>query len=632
MDGIACNLKYFPINNMRVEIPFFQRPYVWNDENWKALITSIKDEEDKMPFIGSFIFQEITPDSKNYLVIDGQQRITTLFVLIKAYLDVFSSYINTDAAAEIKRIILIRKSGPLSANASYDSRLTPSSFDKTSYMEVMDFDPSSGNPNEILKDKGQIANAYLYFYNEFENYDNELMFDIGQKILSDSNFYIIIDIDSNDNVQKIFDSVNSLGQKLTCADIIKNYLFQKLRSLCINSVQKEEVIKVYNKNWEKVFYANDNHKYWIDLKSFGKKESTNLDEFLKDFAIIHDFYYSSMKENGKKITLEIAYKKMIDSYDSYDKLVEFIYLIKKYAEAYYKLINDYSKLTCIKISDVLNTTLLILSELEHTTFTPVVLKYYVESPTNSSEFLKHIQKFIIGTLIYGTSSKNFNKVSETLVKKDNFDDCIDYLTQTLNQNMRNKNYSFDEFPNGIKQISERNNYQATLLLYLIEMIRRNGIEERYPDSFNISKLTLEHIMPQDFSKWNNIPAYDYNEEGNYVEIYDFENKANLRKYKVYSLGNMTLLTAPLNSSIGNETFDIKIAGKGNIEGIKDYVGSLIVAQEIVDLYNENPIWNEKSINARTKSLFDTLNAYYSFTTNSVEDNIPVIKQKNNSNF
>ncbi len=268
MNGTACNLKYFPINNIKMEVPFFQRPYVWTIDNWKVFLNSIVDENNKMPFIGSFIFQEIRMNSRTYSIIDGQQRLTTMFVMIKAYLDVFLTNLNPDDASEIKRIILIRKPGALNSKAVYESRLIPSAFDKPSFKAVMDFDVSCSDPNKVLNTKGQIADAYLYFYNEFKNYENKVMFDIGQKILSDSNFYIIIDIDSDDDVQKIFDSVNSLGQKLTCADIIKNYLFQKLRSFCVNVAQKDDVINIYNENWEDVFYSNDKHKYWIDLKSF----------------------------------------------------------------------------------------------------------------------------------------------------------------------------------------------------------------------------------------------------------------------------------------------------------------------------------------------------------------------------
>ena len=626
MDGNARNLKYFPIEGVKVEIPFFQRPYVWNTDNWKSLLSSINDESNKMPFIGSFIFQEIVPDSNNFSVIDGQQRITTLFVMIKAYLDAFGSHLNPDDAAEIKRIILVRRAGALSSRASYDPRLTPSSFDKPSFKAVMDFDISLGvDPNTELADKGQIANAYLYFYNEFLSYEPNLMFDIGQKILSDNNFYIVIEIDGDDDVQKIFDSVNSLGQKLTCADIIKNFLFQKLRSYSFNDAQRNDVINVYNDNWEDVFYSNDKHKYWIDIKSFGKKESTNLDEFLKDFAIIKGFYSSSMKENNKKVTLENAYKKKINSITSYDGLVDFIQNIKLYANAYYDLINNYSSTSTIKISDSVNSTLLVLSELEHTTFTPAVLKYYVENPTDLGLFMKQLQKFVLGTLIYGTSSKNFNKVAEGLVKKTSCQECIDYLEQTFIQNMNNRNYSFNEFPEGIRQIPEKNNYQATLLLYIAEMIKRNGIENRYPDSIKISGLTLEHIMPQDSSKWNSVPAFDYDEQGNYKEITDPDKIAQLRSYKVYSLGNMTLLTGPLNSSIGNEIFSVKIDGANGIEGIRSYVGSLNVAQEVVDSFDADPIWNEKKINERTKALFECINTYYNFTSSQVEDKKQIIK-------
>lgn len=88
MDGFGKTLFWFSEDDLTLEVPFFQRPYVWDEENWESLINSISKSSPKtMPFIGSFILQEKSKGS--YWVIDGQQRITTLTLLIKALLDFY---------------------------------------------------------------------------------------------------------------------------------------------------------------------------------------------------------------------------------------------------------------------------------------------------------------------------------------------------------------------------------------------------------------------------------------------------------------------------------------------------------------------------------------------------------------
>ena len=99
MKGEAKGFKW--IKEKLFEIPFFQRPYVWKEDNWEELWNNIVlNSAGEMPFIGSFILQ-IKDDRglTKYTVIDGQQRLVTLSILIKAFLDSSSS--------DLKKIVII---------------------------------------------------------------------------------------------------------------------------------------------------------------------------------------------------------------------------------------------------------------------------------------------------------------------------------------------------------------------------------------------------------------------------------------------------------------------------------------------------------------------------------------------
>ena len=89
MDGQASEALRWITEAKRMEVPFFQRPYVWNDDDFEALIESFQDApENTMTFFGSVIMKKNgTDEERNFLIIDGQQRITTFNVLVRTLLD-----------------------------------------------------------------------------------------------------------------------------------------------------------------------------------------------------------------------------------------------------------------------------------------------------------------------------------------------------------------------------------------------------------------------------------------------------------------------------------------------------------------------------------------------------------------
>ena len=163
-------------------------------------------------------------------------------------------------------------------------------------------------------------------------------------------------------------------------------------------------------------------------------------------------------------------------------------------------------------------------------------------------------------------------------------------------------------------------YNATntfflLILFLVEMINRRGEEDKYSDDLIYNK-SLEHIMPKKWKDhWLRTKCYIQNEdekELKFIEVTDVEQIEKIRNKTIVNIGNMTLLKSPLNTSISNHDFKTKIEGNDKKDGIKKYVGSLNVANEIVELYDKNHSWDERNIYKRNKDLFNKLNDYYKF--------------------
>ena len=596
MEGSGRTLYWFSNDKVKVEVPFFQRPYVWSESEWDELIDSIESSaENSMPFIGSFILQAIDANATKFLVVDGQQRIATISIMVKAFIDVFGDSLE-DSKPEF--LNLIYEKTLVGLKPYYKPRLIPSNIDKRDFELVMDRDFKNDPP---VENGGRIVSAYKYFVDYFKKNTHEKNVSIGQKIITNNKFFITIILSEEDDEQKIFDSVNSLGKDLTNADVIKNFLYQKMKSLVDPSMLKD-VLTNHETYWMNVFYSDENRSFWEAEKILGRIKSNNLESFLKDFATIKGIYKPS--DTGGIDGLAKSYKQHIIKYlNTYDELVAFSKELSEYAKCYYDYTTSFNNLDSFKIGDMINSTMLVLNKTDTSTFNPYMMKLLKEKPDNLNELLWNLQKFIVQRLVYKAKTKNYNKVCENLLNSNN---PIEYLT---NYNA-NEPMGLNEYPTGLKKMS---NKSATLVLFIIEMIRRKGKEEMYSDGLKYNK-SLEHVMPQKWQEnWMSVPCYRYNQSTDlFEEIKDIKEIVEQRKNLIYSIGNMTLLRSPLNSSIGNQPFNVKIEGNGKVEGIRKFVGGLSVAEEIVGAYDNAKEWNEKNIINRNKTLFKELNDYYHF--------------------
>jgi hypothetical protein len=432
--------------------------------------------------------------------------------------------------------------------------------------------------------------------------------EIGSKILTNNKFFITIIINEDEDEQKIFDSVNSLGRDLTNTDIIKNFMFQKMKSLTHTDPKSIEVINdIHRRYWENKFYSDERRPFWDREKILGRIKTNYLESFLKDFGTIKKIYIPS--ETGGIDGLSKAFKLYINSLNNFDSLKKFVIELSDYSDCYYEYTYEYENLDFFRIDDVTNATLLILDKTETTTFNPYVMKLLKTKPNNYLDQFISLQKFLIQRLVYKAKTKNYNKVCENLL--DDGRDNIKYLKEyNINEAM-----GLNEFPIGLRRI---NNKPATLILFLIELIKRRGEENKYSDSLGYNK-SLEHIMPKDWTKnWSKVACYteEYIKSNPYqpknILVTDLNQVAEVRKNSINSLGNMTLLMGSLNSSLSNDTFKNKVDGNKNKSGIRKYGSSLSITQDIIEYANKNEEWNEVAITQRNIELFKVLNKFYNF--------------------
>ncbi len=606
MDGNASELLKWITEAKRIEVPFFQRPYVWNETDFEALIDSFNDAVgNTMPFFGSVIMKKVGSDEDlSYLVIDGQQRITTFNILIRVLLDINE---NNDIKLAPAVTQTLR-------NAIYDIdvddeggevfylRLIPSNSDKESFEKVMEAECDRPIALESLTN-APIEIAYSFFYKYFTTEGVDAVKKFSMKLFNHNKSMIFIVLDDKDDEQRIFDSVNSLGKALTNSDIIKNYIFQKLKEKAFEDEHKiKNILVLYNKYWDSIFYKEDRKTFWYKEFSVGRNTTDHLECFLRDFAIAKKIY-SAYKATGT-YGLCNTYKNYIDVLN-YDQLVTFLKEINEYAQVYYEYKSEYANLSNYIWSDYKNRLLLIFDRLETTTFNPYLLKLLKEKPNDIEQKFYRLERFFMKRFIFGGPTSNYNKCCEGLISA--IDDAIYFDEYMKESPVPNVDYKI--------KLRRCNNTQGLLVMFLIEMMNRDGNETMYSDALNIKAYTLEHVMPQKWNTnndWMNIDSY--NDEGELIDKNNTQLFVDNRNEAVRSIGNFALLTSKLNTSISNGSFAIKINGNGkpNGSGIRQFAAALSTTRKVIDVFDSNELWDERKIFENEKNYYNQLNNYYHF--------------------
>lgn len=641
------------------EVPFFQRKYIWQQENWDELLESFT-EDNKEKYLGSLIIKRKNPTKKNKLkiaraeIIDGQQRLTTIAILTKAIYDSIKSnklkktvkteniyktiFYTSDADSTTKKISDVNID-------DLELKIKHSRLDADDYEKIMNYDiKNDKNPLEGLdvnkkiqkkvkkrkngkkknkieqnkeKNTSNLLKCYNYYINVLKNKnDNDLtkLLDVMyERPKSDDDlskrFVLMTLYDDENREQEIFDTINRAGQTLTSADIIKNKLFNIL--LQKFKMKKEEVYKLCDENWEYVFYENeDKRQNWNDndrLTNIGEK--TNIEILLLFIAIIEFPSKKTIKKNENEFEIHKKFasrcvRKLSDVYEDYlnnstkDKIIELIKKIKVYAELFYKYYIDNEYIKSISCDDILKVTLLSMKQCK----------------------LKFIFPCIM-SLLYKSFEKNHNNAQEDITIEKSTKDILtklnkyillDSITKTgAATNILAKNIMIIKSIDFIKQffdsrdaeiresLEKIDNNRAKILLFNLEIDCRDAYADM--DLFNYSNIELEHIMP---IKW---------EESWGKGILSNEKKSNNREQHIRKIGNMILLKDKMNRKIQNASFKDKMEGKkiknkpipGYIKTIDYKTSKDIVNKYIRKKYN----WDELQIDNRTKEIANRIIKY-----------------------
>lgn len=604
-DAEARSLRYLNQLN-ELEIPFFQRPYVWEEENWEKLYNSFF-ENDIPDFLGSIILKHsMDQEQQTSIVIDGQQRLTTISLFVKAIYDNLNITDKSIYKPHLEQI-LYRYLEELNENGEpiVVPRLKHSLLDKKSFDLVM----NNFDGKEIEENKNdRIISCYKYFHNRLKKETYENMLRIIKLLLStETTIFVGIIVYSHVDEQKVFDTLNNAGVRLTLTDTIKNYLFSKVSKVISGGKYTKEVIDLYDKYWNATFNTKivkennaykeiDIRKYWEKEVNYGRITRNVSDLFLQSYATIIGFY----KPEDTIDNLANKYKEKIDRLNTREEIESFIKNIKEYGDVYFEhFIEENGKIYSYSKNEVLKRLLLIVRTIDFETLNPYILYILVKYKNDflkQNELLHYVEKLVLITyLSHNTSrSKNYNKL------------CVDFIEDNnrIQEELKNIENPKKDCLDGLYKINEQ---VAKMLLFLIEIYRRANKFQDIKELEFLDTYQLEHIMPKKWqSYWNWLPEED--EKGQKIE--QEEDKEKVKDRIIKSLGNMTLLNGSLNNHIKNNAIDIKINGKKTIsqeqKGIRDYIDLKITKEDVVDYYDNNKTWEEKHIIERNKNLLEEI--------------------------
>ena len=609
MIAANCSIKRCFEQECFLEVPFFQRAYVWNQDNWEQLLNTLSQESSSI-FLGAVILQKREKGGsrvKSYAVIDGQQRLTTLSILLCACYDHVKNDSSLPPVVANKYQFVVNNMLHTVDGDQFGLKMVHSVFDRDAFKLVVDQrdevpdDACEGgvyHPERGIRDlSGDIRNedespivaCYNFFYQKLRARSEDFRRALMDKLTSDldsNQFLVRVELTKDEDAQAIFDVINSTGVRLTHADIVKNDIFRLLLERMGDSKENEVQVKdLHEELWAEVFLADaDAREYWEKKSGKGDRQRPNIELLLHDFACIRGIYNP---DEHKFEQLSKVYREAIKDY-SKDQLIELLKEIRAYAETYRKTF-AVGRQDAYKYDDPVRRLVHILSELKINTFNPYVLKLVHEGRNagglseESKKALSDLETLVVRAAIVHSipCTKNYNKFCHQFLMGN-------YGPRAL---LANPDYYLDDARVAESLADLRSdNSLPTLLLFWIELYRIKGAlssneELKY-------RYSLEHVMPTKWKEhWDEIPVYG---EGDVVET-DAWKRERVRARAIQSLGNMTILKKALNSKLRNKNFSVK-----KEEVLKNDLAMLRVASEVYSASAES--WDERTIRARTKAL------------------------------
>lgn len=530
-------------NGLRYEIPKFQRDYSWEAEHWDDLwqdISALLADEDNEHYMGYLVLQ--TSNNKEFQIIDGQQRLTTMSLLILSTLKCLKELVDSGIEAEnnLKRKDSLLNSyigyvDPVTLISNNKLKLNRNSDDYYKQHLVLLKELPLRNTNSSEKHMRECFNWYYDRIKKEFNTGESLAAFIDNIV--DKLFFTVIEVTDQLNAFKVFETLNARGVQLSSADLLKNYLFFVVDETKPHISEIEELENI----WSKIV---------------GKLGEQKFEDYLR-------YYWNSINKSVGKKNL---FKNVKGNIKSKEQVFELIRNLNDTADLYLAIQNPEDEFWRDKpdIRKSLKELKLFQIRQINSLFLSALRNLEVENFKKLAKICSVIsfRYNIIGGLNPNAQEDVYNTVALKISSNKRFE-VADFQTIYVSDLNFENDFSTKEFKN-----TTRNHKIVKYILSKIEVYQHKNEIDPESDLF-----TIEHILPENADDtWGNFTFEEINR-------------------LVYRMGNLTLLERKLNREAGQKGYVEKIVlfAQSNSE----------LTKTLPDNFNT---WNEDKLAARQREL------------------------------
>ena len=547
MKATETRLRHLLQGQQHYVIPLFQRPYSWERKHWETLWNDIMEiyqsPQSDAHFLGSIVSksQPGTPEGVSpYIVIDGQQRLTTLSILITALRD-RASKDDPSVRERLDDFCLKNKH----ASGEYRYKILPTQADRRVYSSLIDgFGKSKNGDSQV-----RVRQSYEFFSNALsEGNDEEESESLDmrrlEKLILDEIEMVSITLDHHDNEYRIFESLNWKGEPLSQADLLRNYFFMRIPS--------EEQQDLYDSAW---------------LPMQNKLDPDSLVDFFR-------YQYMSSGRFVREKDIYMKWRTDLDRLDLGDlsmKLRQF----SDYAHYYERLIDPEAEPDW-SVRERLER----LSRWGGQTTYPFILWLYEgasgrnPSQEEISEILRFIESYLVRRLFCGIPTTGSNRFFMELPPQISTENIVESVRQALSQPSGRRRWPSDEeFREGLLTYELYEGSRSEQRKLVIETFEE---DHSHKEPAELRGLTVEHVMPQDLTdKWRTALGPD---------------AESIHAKLLHTLGNLTL--TGYNPELSNRPFSEK--------RLRLKESNLLMNKRIA----EETEWGAEQIRSRAETLAD----------------------------
>jgi len=563
------------------EIPVFQRQYVWDeDEQWEPLWTDVQNTAERYldaekaasqirhrpsHFLGAVVLQQKQTSSneqlESRLVVDGQQRLTTLQLLADAVQEIFERQGLEVAARRLSNMVL-NGEDYWGGNSDRKFKVWPTRIDQEAFKHAM----SNELPSEEYGESN-IVRAHEFFKSQIDNWltqvpeERESRATALERIIRNQLELVVIDLEIEDDPHIIFETLNARGTPLLESDLIKNMIMYEAENAGISTNSEEgRQLWRFDEGW------------WHEDVAQGRLVRTRIDVFLN--------YWLTMRTLDEVVAKDVfsTFRRRYAEWRLSESISDLSQKIHTSADHYQAL----EQATQPGMDQFLYRR----GVMQAGVLTPVLLSL-LNSQTQQpqlSNALRAIESYLVRRMILRMTTNDYNRLFIGLLSAleesgpERSDvTVVEYLgNQTASARVWPDDHLMEAAFTGWPLYKLLTRGRLRIILEGIEEDLRTNMAESLSVPRN---LTIEHIMPQ---RWRENWARPNHSE-------DAERAARDRDNLIHSMGNLTLVNRRLNSRLSNVPWEQKKSDLSNHS-------VLFLNKTLLD--NAPEVWDENAIRQR----------------------------------